>query len=569
MPVSTREPPQHGEGYRAFAGSADSGEQDTRKTPVFLIAKTGMLTMPHHADESPRVRIPDRAAMTTPSSPEATPPGCRAGSRAHDPAEGRSLQDDRESLREAAETDTGTASDTPAGSHPGLGSALALIWSITAGATFLQIGNGLLQILLPLRMEWTGMSIAQIGLVASAYGFGFAAGCIGTPLLVRRVGHIRAFASLAAIAAVVALGFTQAEGLVAWILLRALSGTALAGLFTVIDGWVSARATTANRGRVVSLYMICTKIALILSPLAIGLGTISGDGLFMAVAALMCLSLIPVSATMTQEPRPPRSISIIIPTLFRRAPSAVVGAFAVGLMNSSVIAIAPVYGVRVGLDPAAAALLFLALQTGSLLFQWPLGWLSDKTDRRRVIAGLSLATAIACLAIIAASLRVDALLLSLAFGFWGGMALCIYAVCIAHASDLVETEEIVPTISSLLVCWALGGMIGPVPATMLMAWMGPQGLFVYCLAVALMLAGFVIWRISARERPAARGGFVNMPATSPTMATLSPRAEPVVPAEAKGATGGATGGTREDDTSADHDAPIADIPGEGGARGAS
>ena len=140
----------------------------------------------------------------------------------------------------------------------------------------------------------------------------------------------------------------------------------------------------------------------------------------MAVAALMCLSLIPVSATMTQEPRPPRSISIIIPTLFRRAPSAVVGAFAVGLMNSSVIAIAPVYGVRVGLDPAAAALLFLALQTGSLLFQWPLGWLSDKTDRRRVIAGLSLATAIACLAVIAASLRVDALLLSLAFGLWGG-----------------------------------------------------------------------------------------------------------------------------------------------------
>ena len=169
------------------------------------------------------------------------------------------MQDDPEGLCEASETDTVTASGTPAGSHPGLGSALALIWSITAGATFLQIGNGLLQILLPLRMEWTGISIAQIGLVASAYGFGFAAGCIGTPLLVRRVGHIRAFASLAAIAAVVALAFTQAEGLVAWILLRALSGTALAGLFTVIDGWVSARATTTNRGRVVSLYMICTK----------------------------------------------------------------------------------------------------------------------------------------------------------------------------------------------------------------------------------------------------------------------------------------------------------------------
>ncbi|MGY6570308.1 MAG: MFS transporter [Salinarimonas sp.] len=431
------------------------------------------------------------------------------------------------SSQEDGDPTTSSREATIAGT--GLGPALALIWSITAGATFLQIGNGLLQILLPLRMEWTGMSIAQIGLVASAYGFGFAAGCIGAPWLVRRVGHIRAFASLAATAAIVALAFTQAEGIATWILLRALSGMALAGLFTVIDGWVSARATTANRGRVVSLYMICTKVALILSPLAIGLGSISGDGLFMAIAALMCLSLIPVSATMTQEPRTPRTVSVIIPTLFRRAPSAVIGAFAVGLMNSSVIAIAPVYGVRVGLDPAEAALLFLALQTGSLLFQWPLGWISDRTDRRRVIAGLALATALSCLAIIAASLRADALLLSLAFGFWGGMALCIYAVCIAHASDLVEAEEIVPTISSLLVCWAVGGMIGPVPATMLMAWMGPQGLFIYCLVIALLLAGFVIWRISALERPAARGGFVNMPATSPTMATLSPRAAPVAP----------------------------------------
>lgn len=412
---------------------------------------------------------------------------------------------------------------------PGIGSAFAVIWSITAGAAFLQIGNGLLQILLPLRMDAAGRSIAEIGLVASGYGLGFAAGCMLVPLLVRHVGHIRAFASLAAISAVGALSFTQAQELWSWILLRTLSGMVLAGLFTVIDGWVSADACAANRGRVVSLYMLSTKIALMLSPLAIGLGTVETDGLFMAIAALMCLSLIPVSATLSREPPAPRTVSLIIPTLFRKAPSAVTGAFAVGLMNSSVIAIAPVYGTQVGPGLNEAAMLFLALQAGSLILQWPMGWLSDRTDRRRVIAGLFAGTALACIAIVLANhvIANHAALypvLVIAFALWGGMALCIYAVCIAHACDIIEGDMIVPAISSMLVCWATGGMLGPFLATTLMALMGPQGLFVFCGAIAATLTIFVIWRIKARERPAAQGGFVNLPATSVGTAELSPRA---------------------------------------------
>ena len=427
--------------------------------------------------------------------------------------------------------DSADSPDAPPAAPPlsGIGPAFAVIWSITAGATFLQVANGLLQILLPLRMDAAGMSIGEIGLVASGYGLGFAAGCMLVPLLVRHVGHIRAFASLAAISAVVALGFTQAEELWSWILLRTLSGMVLAGLFTVIDGWVSAGATAANRGRVVSLYMLCTKIALMLSPLAIGLGSIETDGLFMAIAALMCLSLIPVSATLSREPPAPRTISLIIPTLFRKAPSAVTGAFAVGLMNSSVIAIAPVYGIQVGLGATEAALLFLALQAGSLILQWPMGWLSDRTDRRRVIAGLFAGTALACIGIVVAShvivshvALVPALII--AFAIWGGMALCIYAVCIAHACDIIEADMIVPAISSLLVCWAAGGMFGPFLATTLMAATGPQGLFVFCGVIATTLAGFVTWRIRARERPPAQGGFVNLPATSAGTAELSPRA---------------------------------------------
>lgn len=404
-------------------------------------------------------------------------------------------------------------------------STLALIGTITAATTLLQAANGLLIVLLPLKMQAAGLPVTAIGAVAAAYGFGFATGCFLAPGFIRNVGHIRAYSSLAAIAAVLALVFTQAHSLTTWVMLRMLIGMALAGLFTVTDSWISARATSTHRGRILATYMVWTKIALVLSPLGIGLGSIEGDGLFMVVSAVMCLSLLPVSATMTAEPPAPMSVRVNLPAVFKVAPSAVVGAFAVGLTNGPVIAIAPVYGVEVGLSQDMAAALLFALQSGSLLLQWPLGWLSDRSDRRHVIAALATGTGIVSLAILWAGAALSPLLVFLSFGLWGGLALCIYSVCVAHACDLVEPEKIVPTISSLLVAWAIGGTLGPLPGAAMMQWFGPGGLFGYAAVVSLALAAFVATRILLQWRPARPGGFIDFAPTTPATASLSPRAD--------------------------------------------
>lgn len=391
----------------------------------------------------------------------------------------------------------------------------------------MQAANGLLQALLPLRIQAEGLSITAIGVVATAYGLGFATGCFAAPVLIRHVGHIRAFASLAAVSAVVALAFSQAESLVAWSILRALSGLTLAGLFTVIDGWVSAQAPASHRGRVLSIYMVCTKIALMISPLGIGLGSIGGDGLFMAIAATMCLSLLPLSATSTREPAPPGTVRVDVRALFQAAPSAAVGAFAVGLVNGPVIAVASVFGVTIGLTKEQAAALLVALQAGSLTMQWPLGWLSDHMDRRYVIGGLAAGSTALSGLILWASGQGSPPLVLVAFALWGGTALCIYSVCIAHACDLVPPDRIVPTISSLLVCWATGVTLGPIPGAAMMDWVGPHGLFIYAAMVSLALTGFVGLRILQLRRPPLRGGFVDLAPNSAATATLSPRAEPV------------------------------------------
>jgi MFS family permease len=273
------------------------------------------------------------------------------------------------------------------------------------------------------------------------------------------------------------------------------------------------------------------------SPLGVALGSITGDGLFMSIAALMCLSLLPVAATITEEPRMPSSVGIDIPGLFVVAPSAVVGAFAVGLVNGPVLALAPVYGVGIGLRADLAAALLLALQGGSLLFQWPLGWLSDHVDRRVVIAGLAAATAAASVLIMGLDAQTPAWRVLLAFVLWGGFALCIYAVCVAHACDLVDPGRIVPTISTLLVCWASGVMIGPIPGAILMQRVGGSGLFLFSTVVTLLLAVFVALRMIWRRRSASKGGFVDLAPISAATSSLSPRAHqseppPPRPAEA-------------------------------------
>ncbi len=371
---------------------------------------------------------------------------------------------------------------------------------------------------MPLRMQAEGLSVSAIGIVAAAYGLGFSSGCFLAPAFIRHVGYIRAFASLAAVAAVMVLAMTQAHSTLAWAILRGLSGVTLACIFTVTDGWISARATSSHRGRILSIYMIATKIALMLSPLGIGFGDIGTDGLFIAVSAGMSLSMLPIAATTTAEPPAPQGVRIEVRKLFKAAPSAVVGSFVVGLVNGPVIAITPVFGTSIGLSQDKAAALLFALQAGSLVMQWPLGWLSDRSDRRYVIAGLAAGTSLVSMLILLASAQGAGMLVLLSFAAWGGLALCIYSVCVAHACDIVDPGKIISTIGTLLFSWAVGVTIGPLLGSLAMEMVGPKGLFIYSALVSSLLTAFILVRIGLVRRPPAKGGFADVAPTNPASA---------------------------------------------------
>jgi len=201
--------------------------------------------------------------------------------------------------------------------------------------------------------------------------------------------------------------------------------------------------------------------------------------------------------------------------------------FAIGLVNGPVVAITPVFGTGIGLSQDQAAALLFALQAGSLVLQWPLGWLSDQFDRRYVIAALAAGTCLMSLVIILASAGAAPAIIIMTFAAWGGLAFCVYSVCVAHACDLVESDQIISTVSSLLFSWAAGVTVGPLIAATIMEAVGPGGLFIYSAVVMLALAVFIAVRIWQQRRTPAKGGFVDIAPMSPATAGLSPRAEPM------------------------------------------
>lgn len=399
------------------------------------------------------------------------------------------------------------------------GAAVAVI----GGVTLLQLANTIFAVVLPLQLALGGFSGTTAGIVTTAYGAGFLVGCFAAPVLIRDVGHIRAFAVLAAVCAVVSLIFGATRLVPLWFVLRLLMGFCQAGLFTVVEGWLAAATPAPARGRVLAFYMVTTKVAIVGGQLALSRLDAAALLWFEVASAVFSLSLIPVALTRTPAPPPPHLELLRPHDLYRIAPAAIVGCMGSGLLNSAALGLTPIYGTRLGLPVELIVLLLSLAQLGSLVLQWPLGWLSDRIDRRLVIVGCALGVAALSLLIMQAEAARPWLVLL--FFLWGGCSLSFYAVAVAHAGDFARADQMVGVSSGTLLAWAVGAAIGPTLAAPFIDLLGPGGLFVYTGLVAAALALFVLWRMTRRSPVPVehREGFVNLPATSPRLAEIDPR----------------------------------------------
>ncbi|MFW6258551.1 MAG: MFS transporter [Halochromatium sp.] len=398
---------------------------------------------------------------------------------------------------------------------PVSGSPLIKLSALFIAVAMLVIGNGLSGTLVSVRAVGEGMSSVTIGWIMSAYFFGFAVGSSYASRLIEAVGHIRAFAALASICSALAIAYPLIIAPAVWFLFRLLFGVCYAGLVVVIESWLNASAERDQRGRILGLYNFILVLGYVASQSLLTLAPTESFMLFAATSILLSLALVPITLTRAGVPGKVAADRVSMKRLLDLSPLGFAGAFVVGTAMSAFWGMGPVFATRVGFEDEGIALFMAITMSGALAFTWPLGRLSDKIDRRLVIIFAGLIAALAALTIVVLEERTSAALLGAGFVF-GGFAIPIYSISIAHVNDRIAEGEVVAVASRLVLIYGAGAALGPLLASASMRLLGTQGLFVYISATFGMLVLFGLVRLGFRGEGVLwpKRGFIIVPRTT-------------------------------------------------------
>ena len=397
---------------------------------------------------------------------------------------------------------------------------LIAIASVIASMALIAVGNGLMFAYIPVRLGAEGIDPVWAGLIITGLSAGGLAGCLLIGTLVRRVGHARAFMVLSALIALsnVAIG-TGVQPLI-WVAARALYGFAICGLFVVSQSWLNDVVANAIRGRVMALSSVAYITGLGLGYYTLALVDIATATAPLVGIAFTALSILPVGLTRLAQPAPPAAASVALAKAWRVSPVGVAGMLAVGGLTMTISGFAPIHATAKGYSQNDVALLLAAMPVGTLVLQMPLGWMSDRTDRRYVLIFASLLAAAA--GFLALGFDGGALAaLILIYLVWDGAAESVYSLATAHASDRATRDDLVALSSSLLFAWSVAGFVVPGIITLLSALYGTQVFIHVAVAIALAYALFVAWRVDSARPAAATASFAPMAAQAPPPVDLA------------------------------------------------
>jgi MFS family permease len=402
--------------------------------------------------------------------------------------------------------------------------SIAATWPLLLGMGILMLGAGLQGTLLGLRATLENFPTAVIGAIMSCYYAGYLVGTMAAPRLVQRVGHVRVFAALAAIASAAILLQSVWVHPLPWAGLRLLTGVCFAGIYVVAESWLNEASSPANRGRLLAVYMLVLYGGLGSAQFLLTLASPNSPTLFMLTSVLISLAMVPIVISAQQivqaeKPRPVRYRD-----LYRNSPIGVVAVTVSGFISAILFSMGPVYARLSGFDTAGVAGFMAFTILAGVVTQYPIGRLSDRMDRRTVIASVcALATLVAAAIVFFGAMR-HALLLTLAAVF-SGLVLTLYSQAVSHVNDKLAPAEMVAASSSLLLLNGIGAAFGPLLAGTLIGKWGPQAYFAILATFTGALTVFDLWRKLQRRPPATKRPYVPAQAecTGAGMAAEQPR----------------------------------------------
>ncbi|MDC0661507.1 MFS transporter [Marinobacter sp. SS21] len=402
-------------------------------------------------------------------------------------------------------------------------SLLALFLSLI----LLITGNSFLTTLLGLRFGLLGVELGTIGLVMVGYSLGFVIGARWGGVVIRRVGHIRAFAVFAAVAAVASLVYPMTDNVWAWWAMRVIGGMTLAALFVTIESWFSAVASNANRATIFSLYQIASYLAAASGQLLIGLSSPISYLPFSLTAMLLVAAIVPLSLSHMHSPELSEpSEQMPLRRMVRLAPLGVVAAFTSGIFIGSFYALAPLFASLTGLDSDQVSLYMFAAVLAAMCFAWPVGWVCDRVQRSYVLLAICVLGGGSSLLNVWLVEATFGIRLAVVCGCMG-LSAALYPVAVAITNDQMDSSQMIAASTGLLLSYSFGAVLGPLVSSRLMEVLGPGALFQTLAVSLLLMAVYTLYR-QHRRAPLAvaeQEGFVPAIPTLQPIPDIDPRHE--------------------------------------------
>lgn len=393
---------------------------------------------------------------------------------------------------------------------------LASSWPLLLGVMLLMVGNGVQSSLLGIRGAIEGFTTFELSIVMSAYYLGFLGGSRLAPEMIRRVGHVRVFAALGSLISAVLVLYPMVIDWTAWSVLRVVIGFSFSVIYVTAESWLNNTATNETRGQALSTYMIVQMLGIIAAQALLSAGDPTGFGLFIIPSVLVSLAFMPILLADTPAPTFTQIRPMSFGKLFAISPLGCAGMLLTGGIYSAMFGMSSVWGALIGLTIGQIAAFVAALYLGGLVFQYPIGWISDRLDRRVLVFWLSAVGAVIML--VAAVVTVPFNLLLLVALLLGATINPLYSLLIAHTNDFLGQEDMPAASAGMIFLNGFGAIFGPLVTGWLMGLIGPEGFFLFIGVLFGSLAGYSAWRMSRRTTPDGSSGYAGLTPTASSLA---------------------------------------------------
>jgi MFS family permease len=389
-------------------------------------------------------------------------------------------------------------------------------WPLLLGILLLMVGNGLQGSLLGIRGTIEGFTTLQLSVVMSGYFVGFLFGARVTPGMIRKVGHVRVFSALASMISAVLVIYPVVPEWMVWTGLRVLIGFCFSGIYITTESWLNNTATNETRGQALSAYMIVQMLGIIAAQGLLNVAEPTDFTLFVIPSVLVSLAFMPILLTPTPAPTFETTKGLSFPALFRISPLGCMGMLLTGGIFAAMFGMSTVWGAQTGLSVRQISIFVGVMYLGGLILQYPVGWASDRMDRRKLILGLSAVGGVVMLL----SALID-------LPFWvylgaglvlGGVINPLYSLLIAYTNDFLPPEQMAGASAGMIFLNGLGAIGGPLVTGWVMGVIGPGGYFLVIAMLFLALAGYAAWRMTQRAAPAGTAGFAGLAPTASAFA---------------------------------------------------